>query len=258
MNARLLRVVAVTTALLSTQAFGQELIENVVVRNRLYSPKGNFEAGVNVGVTLLSRLVDHYNLNAHFGYNLGDHTAVELRGGYTLGPGFRTVNRHTGLARDIQDHFLTDSSKEIDDLADMWEMTWNASVGFRWAPIYGKISLMSELAVHFQAYAWLGAGVGGFQRESIVICVQGSTGKCDAYLSDQKVGPMGVGALGARFFLTPQHSFSIELRDYAFPDQYRENVNRAQALTGNVGDTYAQSPGVTQLVQLDFGYSFLF
>jgi outer membrane beta-barrel protein len=254
---RAVRFALVAAALAATPALAQELVEKTVVKNRLYLTGGRPEAGLDVGFTLLSRLTDHINLNAHFAYNMSDTFAVELRGGYAL-------SRHTGLADQIQDHFASNTAiTKANDLADLWEMTANGALGARWAPIYGKISLMSELPIHFQAYLWLGGGGGLFQRTSVVICSQGSVSgtavtNCNAFLTEQKAGPFLSAAAGARFFLTPRHSIKLEVRDYSWPDSYLENVDRVKAAQGQQSGESSRNAGVTNLAIFDVGYSLVF
>ncbi|MFZ5468440.1 MAG: outer membrane beta-barrel domain-containing protein [Myxococcota bacterium] len=253
MNVPNLRALFTLALVLATPAaFGDELIEKVVVRNRLHNLSGRFELGAGAGFTLLSRLTDHINLTAHLAYNTSDWFAFELRGGYAL-------TRHTGLANQIAEEFARNSSVQTaTDLSDLWELQANVALGARWAPIYGKISLMAEVPVHFQAYVWLGAGGGTFRRESLVYCQQGTTTSCDVFRTDEKVGPFGAGAIGFRFFVNQKHSLKLEVRDYSFPDSYLEDINRADARAGRDTGTSAANPGLTNLVQFDLGYAFLF
>ena len=74
----------------------QDVLERVVVRNRLYGVSGKWEVGPSVGFTVVNRLTDHINFNLDAAYNLSDQWALELRGGYAL-------SNHTGLARHIVD-----------------------------------------------------------------------------------------------------------------------------------------------------------
>ena len=99
--------------------------------------------------------------------------ALEARGGWAY-------SRHTGLADQIGSHLLGRNPvgsngsqgdlQETSDLSGLWEMKGNGALGVRWAPIYGKLGLMSELPVHFQFYVWGGGGAGTFERESLVVC----------------------------------------------------------------------------------------
>ncbi len=254
MNARILSL-AVAAVLLPASALAQDdVLEKVVVRNRLYNVGGRTEVGLNLGFTILSRLTEHYNANAHFAYNLSETFAFEVRAGYAY-------SRHTSLAKDVEAAFAGNQSiKDVDDLSDLWEMTANGSVGVRWAPMYGKLSLMAEVPVHFQAYLWLGAGGGQFKRQSLLICVDGRTsGECGEYFTEQKVGPFASGALGLRFFLSSQHALKVELRDFSWPDSYLVDVPRDPARTSrSPAGSNAPNPGVTNLVTVDLGYSFIF
>jgi outer membrane beta-barrel protein len=248
---------------------GQELIEKVAVRNRLYSPKGRLELGISAGLTLVTRLTDHYNFNGSIAYNLSDGLAVELRGGYAY-------SRQTGLARQVAEHFLQrDPERQftvVNDLGDLWQMKANALLGARWAPIYGKISLLSEVPVHFQTYLWAGLGGGTFHRQSLVMCLQVESreqGQCADFVQDDKTAVIFSGALGFRFFTHQRGGFKLEVRSWTFPDSYRQNINRTEAEKGTeiacrdrttdpFRECTPEGAGLTNLVLFDLGYSFLF
>jgi len=83
-----------------------QLVEKVAVRNRLFSVEGRWEVGANAGFSILSRLTDHYNLNASVAYNPKDWFGLELRVGYA-------ISRHTSLADQIQ----TDARKVCREIA---------------------------------------------------------------------------------------------------------------------------------------------
>lgn len=261
-------------ALASSAAFaeeeGDELVEKVAVRNRLFSVEGRFEVGVNVGFSLLSRLTEHYNFNASVAWNVKDWLALEVRGGYAY-------SRLTSLAEQIQGDFFGNTTiSKARDAADAWRMNGHGVLGLRFQPIYGKINLVAELPVHFQLYFWIGGGVGGFQRESIVMCPDKAA--CGAYLGDAdqdgnadrlgptpfvvdtRVGPLASLALGFRFFVTSGHSLRLEVRDWSFLDSYFINIDRATSSVGNPTSGGMASPnaGITNLMQIDLGYAFIF
>lgn len=261
-------------ALASSAAFaeeeGDELVEKVAVRNRLFSVEGRFEVGANVGFSLLSRLTEHYNFNASVAWNVKDWLALEVRGGYAF-------SRLTSLAEQIQgDFFANTTISKANDAADAWRMNGHGVLGLRFQPIYGKINLVAELPVHFQLYFWIGGGVGGFQRESIVMCPDKAA--CTAYLADgdgdgsadrlgptpfvvdTRVGPLASLALGFRFFVTSGHSLRLEVRDWSFLDSYFINIDRATSSVGNPTSGGMASPnaGITNLMQIDIGYAFIF
>lgn len=260
LKALLLSVVMLTGTVALAQQGGaadQDLIERVVVRNRLYNVAGRIEVGPSVGLTLMTRLTDHYNFNLGAAYNLSETLAFELRGGWAY-------SRQTGLARQIGEEVLDRDpavQSSVSDLSGLWEMKANGLAGVRWAPLYGKISLLAELPVHFQAYLWAGGGAGMFERESVVYCQAGANQTertCDQWRQADKIAWIGSGALGFRFFTHQGGGLRLEVRNYLFPDSYLVNINRAEAQQGRETGEEAPNPGLTNLVLFDIGYTFIF
>jgi outer membrane beta-barrel protein len=273
MNARTLRVIAsLAISLAAPVAAAQEdeeVLDNVVVRNRLYEPGGQLELSLGVGLPVQTHLTAHYFFNVGVAYNLFNTFALEGRAGYA-------ASRHTGLARSISESFLDRQDKQVtDELEDLWEMNLHGVVGARWAPIYGKLSLVSDLPAHFQAYLWAGGGLGSFQRRSIIQCTQvvdREMGICDDrsapddrgsasqdfWKTESRVAPVVSAAVGFRFFVLDKHGVRLELRDWVFRDNYRVNLRRDDWEAGRETGEPAPSPGLTHLVQFDLGYTFSF
>ena len=271
MTARLLsRIVPLTLVLTALGASAQEqVLDPSAVRHRLFSPQEHLEASLTVGLPAREYLTAHYNLNVGVAYNFFQTLALEGRAGYAL-------SRHTGLARSISESFLDREDKRItDELEDMWEMGAHGVVGARWAPIYGKLSLLADETAHFQAYLWAGGGLASLRRQSIIQCgqvIDRAQGICDNrtnpldrgsasenyWRTETRVAPVASAAVGLRFFLSQKHALRVELRDWVFVDQYRVNVERDAWEKGEVSGEPARSPGFTHLVQFDLGYSFLF
>lgn len=248
-----------------------DLVEKVAVRNRLYPVAGRWELGVYGGFTLLPKMTEHYNLNLGVAINVIDWLAIELRGGYAF-------TRHTGLADQVAaSNFLsaignnpTAAAAPVEDMKDLWEMTGNAALGLRWQPIYGKISLFSEAALHFQAYLWVGGGAAYFKQQSAVICNERSGSECTAWRTDYKFGPVVETAVGVRLFLPLRPyvntgnlaiALRVEARFYSWLDSYLVGINRVAALNPATPDGNGQpapNPGVTTLSQIDIGPSFIF
>lgn len=269
MNRKTLQIIGCFAALLMAgTALAEEqgdLVEKIAVRNRLYNVENRWELGANVGFAVISRLTEHYNFNLSGAYNILDWLGVELRAGYAL-------SMHTSLAQQVSDGFYANSSvTKANDLADLWEMKANGIVGIRFQPIYGKINLMTEYPLHFQLYLWAGGGAGMFERTSLVICpVKTSRSECGEYFSESKVSPIVSGALGIRFFVPgvtsagtvvgQRHSIKVEVRDWSFLDSYYTGVSRADSSPANptAGGALSPDAGITNLVMLDIGYSFIF
>ncbi|RKH16051.1 outer membrane beta-barrel domain-containing protein [Corallococcus praedator] len=272
MNARTLRVfAALCISLTALGAAAQEdgVLESAVVRNRLYKPAGHPELSLSVGLPVQTYLTAHYFFDVGLAYNLFDTFAVEARAGFA-------ASRHTGLARSISESFLDREDKRVtDELEDLWRMNLHGVIGARWAPIYGKISLVADIPVHFQTYLWVGGGLGNLKRESVIQCTQvvdRAAGVCDNrtavddrgsatenyWVKETRVAPVVSAALGFRFFIKEQHGIRLELRDWIFKDSYRVNLLRDDWEAGNPTGEPAGSPGLTHLVQFDLGYTYSF
>jgi len=260
MNRRTLgAVVLISGLLLSGTSRADEVLERVVVRNRLHSVAGRLELSPSLGFSLSDTLTNHTTLSGGIAFNVAESFAIEGRATYAL-------TRHTALADRVSSKFLSRdpsfSIRNVDDLENLWEMKWNLMGGLRWAPVYGKLSLVSELPVHYQAYLWVGGGVAGLHRESAVYCLNLSSrdeGTCSEWLTDDRVSPLGSAALGMRFFVGKSGSLKLELRDYVFADAYRVNIDRVAAESGDrTSGTLSTSPGLTHVVVFDIGYAFIF
>ena len=226
MNARNLpRFVSLALLLTALSASAQEqVLDPAAVRHRLFSPGERLEASFTVGLPLREYLTAHYNLNAGLAYNFFNTLGVEARAGYAL-------SRHTGLARSISESFLArEDKKQTDELEDMWEMNLHGVVGARWAPIYGKLSLLADETAHFQAYLWAGGGLASLRRQSVIQCTQvgdrDAAGLLPPGAGHTRVAPVATGAMGFRFFLSNGHALRFELRDWVFADEYRVDLER--------------------------------
>lgn len=184
------------------------------VRNRRFTNEGKWEASVSLGVTPLSRLTLHGALDASFGWNFTEHWSVHLRGGWAM-------SRHTSAADDAEAALLAADPEQrfrsADDFQDLWELNWSALASARWMPVYGKLSLFSAAVVHFGLWISLGAGLGGFERRSLV----------SPALDQTAVKPLFWGALGFRFYVTQLLSLDLAFDARLFPDSYRSGIDRS-------------------------------
>ena len=247
-------LLAVLTAAPALAQDDAELVEKVAVRNRLFSVAGRWELGGNVGFSLMPRLIDHYNLNLSLAVNFSEWLGLELRFGYA-------ISMHTSLADEIQANFAANSAiSKANDLSDAWELTGNAVLGLRFQPIYGKLNLVADLPVHFQLYVWAGGGAGQMMKDSLLICAQPGASGCDAWLQQTQVSPLVSLAVGFRFFVGEHHGLKIEARDYSWLDSYYVNVDRASTSLTNptAGGNLSPNAGITTLVQIDLGYTYIF
>jgi outer membrane beta-barrel protein len=223
---RLMLALALTLAVAAAPE-EDSVVEDTAVKNKLFQVERRWEAGLIVGFPTMSRLTEHYVFDAHVAYNVLESLAVEAIGGWAY-------SRHTSIANGIAAMPVPRTPSE---LSDLWEMTGHGLVGASWQPLYGKIGVFSE-AIHFQLYAWLGAGGAYFRR----------TPEFSTNALRTNVGPLFSVALGGRLFwsaLGDHHALRIEARDFSWIDSY-------------VLSNGSTAGGLTNLVQLSVGYTFLF
>ena len=240
-----------------TAIAGDEVIERVVVRNPLFDLSGRLELAASAGFMPVTRLTDHWTLSGTAAYNFSSHLALEVRAG-------GAYTRQTGLAGRIARQFLERDPAlgvdRADDLSDAWEMRGHLAGGLRWTPIYGKLSLLAEAPLHFQAYLSAGGGAGRFHHQSLVYCLQllsRDEGTCGDWLREDKSAGLLTFAVGIRFFASQRGSFRLEVRDYSFPDSYLVDIDRLVAEAGGVTGQPGRA-GFTHLVLFDAGYALAF
>lgn len=252
-------MVGVAALLVGTEAPAQEGFDPTAVRHRLYDMKGTLELQPFLGTQLFGRLTEHQMVGASVAYDLFDSLGIEVRAGYAF-------SRHSGLADQIEQQLVqrdpaAGDLTTVDDLSDLWELRAHAVAGLRWAPIYGKVALFAETPLHFQSYLWLGGGVGLLHRQSVVYCravTSRAQGTCGDELDESRGAPVASAALGLRVFAGRAGSAVLELRSFVFKDRYRVDVDRSVAEAGGDTGTPAASPGITQVLMIDLGFSFGF
>lgn len=229
---------------------------------QLDGPRHRYELGVGVGGSLNTRLTEHTIFSALVARDFAETFAGELRVGYAL-------SSHSALADQQADRVFVQSTTAVPqatDFADLWELKGFGLLSLRWAPVHAEASILDELVFVVRPYLALGAGVAQFAQESMVVCnargvaTAGTPARpCAAYLRRERAHAVFSGAVGLLAFLHLRHALRLEVRDWAWLDDYLADVDRAAALnpatrTGGGTPVY----GLTQVVQLDVGYTFFF
>jgi outer membrane beta-barrel protein len=246
----------VLAALCATSARAAEVVYGpdgapTVVQRKLYTMSNRWEAGLLLGTALNQSLVDHYGalLSVTYHPNEWADYGVEAGANYT---------RISGLGDEVRSQLPPRANPRNgtpntgDDLRGADQMRGVLLAVARVAPIYGKLNLASEVAVHFQAYALAGAGVGMFRHDSLDLCASPGTGACEAFASDTTTRPVGEIGAGMRFYLSRTLSLRTELRAFLHPATVVRGADLTQPGTGST-DRYL---GV--LYMLGVGASTLF
>lgn len=213
-----------------------------LIANKLYPMSGRFEFGLNFDASFGDKYVDHIGGHASVGYHLFDFLAIEGFGGYLVGDetgivsNVRLDGKSAGLAS--QGAACANPTCEP-QLPDMYQTTWFAGANVQWAPIYGKLSAVSEYDLNFQFYARLGGGVEGVQR----------------LLNDQTFGDVGVRpslntGLGVRLIPWKYIAIRAELVNYSgLNPNVQEHDDTDE---GSCGDGYVLRNGNDSACLTDF------
>ena len=138
-----------------------------LISNKLYPMQYRFELTGIFDYSFNDKYVQHTGGSGAVAFHLFDWLALEGFGGYLVGD-------ETGIVGNVRND--GSSAKKFDEgqdcandfcepqLPDMWMTTWFAGADVQWAPIYGKISAVSEYDLNFQLYALAGAGAEGITR----------------------------------------------------------------------------------------------
>ncbi|WP_373048453.1 outer membrane beta-barrel domain-containing protein [Vulgatibacter sp.] len=269
-NRSLLTILAtllVAAVLAPDFARAEDVVERVVVRNRKHTTWQKFEVTPTVGFTLTNRLTSHTNFQLGLAYNFSEAWALELRPGFALGS-ITDVGDQARPKIYENDPFASGNTNlKVDDFQDMWTMEWQALLMPRWTPIYGKLNLVTELPIHFQAYLTAGGGAVGLKRESIAYCQNGATdsgsrgAECRGYLEESKATWAASAGGGFRFFISDAVLLRLEMFDIVHPDEYRTGIVLQEAEREQPGaDPQAGKleQGITNVLMFNVGASVVF
>ncbi len=232
------------------------------VAYRLYSLSSKSDIGLYYALSMKNKLTQHNGGALTFDQQIGEYFAIDVfadAGAGTLTNLVTNIRFEAGLdpTNPSRGRMTTTGS----DLADAGALIATGQVGLRFTPIYGKMSLSSELPVHFNFYVAAGVGAAYVQFNDILTCQSNLDGNnhCpggsspSGYRSQNltKVG-FNVGG-GLRLYITQLLSLRVEVRDVLFPDQYLADVN----FKSPVGTGTVTSSGVSQTPLVLLGIGFL-
>ena len=231
-------VLALFTLLPAIAAHAQDAVFGpdgapTVLQRKLYRMSNRWEVGLSFGTALNNSLVDQQGGLASISYHPNEwlDAGLDLLANYT---------RLSGLSGQIRDNLpartngATQTPNLGDELRNADQMRGGAFATARIAPIYGKINVASELAVHFQAFLLAGAGAGSFKHESVNLCATAGSAPCgrDGYVSSTSLKPVGEAGAGMRFYLGPRMSLRAEVRAFFYPATYLKDADLTQPGTG--------------------------
>ena len=258
--------------------------EQAAVRNRYYKDDGRFEIMFMSGISLANTLTSMYTPALNLAYHFDEVWAIELIAGYAAG-GVTSLQAGAqnptsgGKSTSVFQNSYT-QGRQYNDLANLWTMSgFNAQLGARWEPVYGKLSLLTAAPIHFKWYLDADVGISQFSRNSLYYCQDYnitadncvSTDPANASTSTYKTVQgsrwswvASIGS-GMRFIFLQKASLLIGLREYLWYDTYLTGFNGKQFVppynngTCPAGSTTcATQHGITPTLFVDLGLSWTF
>ncbi len=180
-----------------------------LIADKLFPMQYRLEFTGMFDFTYADKYVRHYGGHGSVGFHLFDWLAFEVYAGYLGG-------RETNIADKVRLAGKSNSQLREDpslcatptcepELPDLWQTTWIAGANVQWAPIYGKLSAVSELDMSFQLYGILGGGVEGIRKR---LNGEGSP------FQDGGIRPVVNYGIGLRVMPWKWVAFRAELRNY--------------------------------------------
>jgi outer membrane beta-barrel protein len=254
--------------------------EQAAVRNRYYKDDGRFEIMFMSGLSLANTLTSMYTPALNVAYHFDEVWAIEAIIGYAIGG---VTSLQSGAQNPVsasaggkptsvfQGAYTT--GKNFNDLANLWTMNgFNAQLGARWEPVYGKLSLLTTVPIHFKWYLDADVGISQFTRNSLYYCQNYSLSD-DNCVSNNPSDPgnstyqtvqgsrwswiASIGT-GMRFIFLQKASLLIGFREYLWNDYYQTGFTGKDFYpegTGNAGKT---QHGITPTLFVDLGLSWTF
>lgn len=136
-----------------------------LIANKLYPMQFRFEGSALFDMSYGNKYVENYGGHLSLNFHIFDWLAIEGFAGYmyseetNIADKVRQAGKSASQLADDPSLCATPTCEP--ELPDLWKTTWFAGAHAQWAPIYGKLSFVSELDLSFQLYGLLGGGVEG-------------------------------------------------------------------------------------------------
>lgn len=237
-----------------------------LIANLLYPMQNRLEFTGFFDFSYADKYVEHLGGHGALTYHVFDWLAVEGFGGYWAGD-------ETNIAKTVRQRGRTAQNAIASppiacatptcepELPDLWQTTWMAGADIQWAPIYGKLSVVSEYDLNFQLYGLLGGGVEGVRMK-----LNGDAngdGVANDYRTDPSVRVNMNYGLGLRLIPWKWVALRLELRNYTGlnPEVPEVNGQGTDVCTDGysltVGPRTECSPDFTNNAMVQLGVSFV-
>lgn len=209
-----------------------------VVQHKRFPLTGRWETSLLLATSIGSALTDQTGLVLQQRYHPNEWLDVGV-------DALLQKTNLSGLADQIRARLpprvdpATSAPNVASELSRGSELRGGALAAARLAPIYGKLDLAGDVAVHFQAFLLAGVGVGAVHHESVNLCAAAGSSPCQPgqYQTWDAFKPLFDAGLGMRFWASDHVTLELQLRAHAYPDSYKEQNDLTNPASG-VSRTY--------------------
>jgi outer membrane beta-barrel protein len=241
-----------------------------LIANKLYPMAFRFEGSALFDMTYGNKYVEHYGGQLSLNFHIFDWLAIEGFGGWfaagqtNIAAKVFEAGRSSSLVEEDRTLCATDNCEP--ELPDLWSTTWFAGAHAQWAPIYGKLSFVSELDLSFQLYGLLGGGVEGIAkrlRDNTYDSGQGAVVGRRFFGVGTAIRPVLSYGAGLRIIPWKYFAIRLELRNThgLNPEVPEKNAQGLDACdtgyTLQVGQELVCNPDINTNAMLQLGVSFL-
>jgi outer membrane beta-barrel protein len=173
-------------------------IEVRVIRPRYFNKSGRLELGAELATIMNETFINTFMATGLAAFHFTEDWAVE--GSFSFG--FNVDNTEKRLLRD-----------SFNIKTQIFQTSYNGSLGLQWTPIYGKWQLSSGRLIYFDTFFYLGGGLSGIFWEYSDYCDTGTGDKVIVIPDDTTISyPTITMGIGQRYFVTKSTSYRIDLR----------------------------------------------
>ena len=195
--------------------------DDPAVAKQLYELSGRFEIILTPSMSVFDKYTRHVGGSLGIAYFLNDYIGFEVEGGYAYNTDRKLLDEILKTSTELSS---TDPAKQIRKLplTDLKRITWWATGGLIFNPLYGKLNFSAELAVSIHLYFVGGAGVADYNYSELDHTRQCPPDFPDFCKKDVHYGmkPSFYFGGGVRFHIGQHWSMRLEIRDVFFFDKY--------------------------------------
>ena len=186
-----------------------------VVWARLFPVAQKWEVSAGFEMSVIDKYTKHMGGKLNFTYHLDELLALNLYGGYLHGQPTSLMINAQDVSRNAGGSNTCNPNGDDPEtlrycLPDTNSMSWMVGADFMAEPFYGKLNLVSELALNFDIF--VGAGLGVTGRKGFA--TDPSTVEVFHDANRNSVTPYVTAVAGVRVWVLKNVALRVEARDY--------------------------------------------